>query len=108
MSDMQNNTQLGFFFFRKEDAEAIIEKVGALCFARGARHASGAGHKALQGGQARGRWSRSSKAVRMAGRAVMTAWPTRAACVSVVGAPHRSHILLPTNKRVRPTSNAMA
>jgi hypothetical protein len=24
----QNNTQLGFFFFRKEDAEAIIEKVG--------------------------------------------------------------------------------
>lgn len=24
---MQNNTQLGFFFFRREDAEAIVEKV---------------------------------------------------------------------------------
>jgi hypothetical protein len=24
---LQNNTQLGFFFFRKEDAEAIIAKV---------------------------------------------------------------------------------
>jgi hypothetical protein len=26
---LQSNTQLGFFFFRKEDAEAIIDKV---CF----------------------------------------------------------------------------
>jgi len=26
---LQSNTQLGFFFFRKEDAEAIIEKVRA-------------------------------------------------------------------------------
>jgi hypothetical protein len=24
---LQNNTQLGFFFFRKEDAESIIAKV---------------------------------------------------------------------------------
>jgi hypothetical protein len=24
----QNNAQLGFFFFRKEDAEAIVDKVG--------------------------------------------------------------------------------
>jgi hypothetical protein len=24
---VQNNTQLGFFFFNKEDAEAIIDKV---------------------------------------------------------------------------------
>jgi hypothetical protein len=24
---LQNNTQLGFFFFKKEDAEAIIAKV---------------------------------------------------------------------------------
>lgn len=25
---LQNNSQLGFFFFKKEDAEAIVEKVG--------------------------------------------------------------------------------
>ncbi len=24
---MQNNSQLGFFFFKREDAEAIVEKV---------------------------------------------------------------------------------
>ena len=27
---LQNNTQLGFFFFKKEDAEAIIAKVGGM------------------------------------------------------------------------------
>lgn len=28
---LQNNTQLGFFFFKKEDAEAIIAKVRTCC-----------------------------------------------------------------------------
>jgi hypothetical protein len=36
----QNNTQLGFFFFRKEDAEALIEKV-RYCMARLSRWTHG-------------------------------------------------------------------
>lgn len=31
---MQNNTQLGFFFFKKEDAEAIIQKVWYISLER--------------------------------------------------------------------------